>query len=313
MKTHFHEPSGDSARHLTDRGIRRERRLIDQIAEAAPGMAARLRRARGLSDACLRGERQQSVLDVSSAQLARDAADAALTDREELLAVFGHDMRSLMSVLSLNAEMAASDSPTGAEGLESFHRTVRQMDRLISNVLDLARLRAGKFSVVLDKRNASEIVGEAVGVFRPLASARSVSLETRLPQRELPIRVDSDRIFQVLSNLFSNAIKVTPRGGQISVSAARRDRQVEIAVHDTGRGIPETDLHRLFNPFCQLGRGDRKGLGLGLFISKSIVQAHGGTIWAESRVGSGSTFFFTVPAARESHGDKTALDEATAN
>jgi len=306
-----HDPSGDSARSLTDRGIRRERRLIDQIVEAAPGMAVRLRRARGLSDACLRGERQQSLRDLVRAQIARDAADAALSDREELLAVFGHDMRSLMSVLSVNAEMAASES--GAEGLESFQRTVRQMDRLISNVVDLARLRAGKFNVILDKRNASDLVGEAVDVFRPLASARSVSLESRLPESELPVRVDPDRIFQVFSNLFSNAIKVTPRGGQISVSAARRDHHVQIAVHDTGRGIAETDLHRIFNPFCQLGRGDRKGLGLGLFISKSIVQAHGGTIWAESRLGSGSTFFFTVPAARPSHGTNVAADEATAN
>jgi signal transduction histidine kinase len=293
--------------------MRRERRLIDEIAAAAPGIAARLRRARGLSDACLKGERQQNQRDLLRAQIARDAADAALTDREELLAVFGHDMRSLMSVLSVNAEMAASETPRGAEGMESFQRTVRQMDRLISNVLDLARLRAGKFSVVLDKRNASDLVGEAVGVFRPLASARSLSLESRLPENELPVYVDPDRIFQVLSNLFSNAIKVTPRGGQISVSAAKRDHRVQIAVQDTGKGIAETDLHRLFNPFCQLGRGDRKGLGLGLFISKSIVQAHGGKIWAESRLGSGSTFFFTVPAARHSPVDKAALDEAPAN
>jgi signal transduction histidine kinase len=306
-------PPVKGARVLTDRGFRRERRLIDQIVAAAPGMAARLRRARGLSDACLRGERQQNLEDLSSAERARDSADAALTDREELLAVFGHDMRSLMSVLSVNAEMAAGESPNGPESLESFQRTVRQMDRLISNVLDLARLRAGKFNVVLDKRNASDLVGEAVDVFRPLASARSVSLEARLPESEIPVRVDPDRIFQVLSNLVSNAIKVTPRGGQISLSAARRDRHVQIAVQDTGRGIAETDLHRLFSPFCQLGRGDRNGLGLGLFISKSIVQAHGGTIWAESRVGSGSTFFFTVPAARQSPAEKTALDEATAN
>jgi signal transduction histidine kinase len=222
-----------------------------------------------------------------------------------------------MSVLSVNAVTAASQSQSqsqsGPEGLESFQRTVRQMDRLISNVLDLARVRAGKFHVVLDMCNASEIVEEAVDVFRPLASTRSLSLEARLPRSELAVRVDPDRIFQVLSNLFSNAIRITPRGGQISVSAARRDCQVQIAVQDTGRGIAETDLHRIFNPYCQLGRGERQGLGLGLFISKSIVQAHGGRIWAESRLGSGTTFFFTVPAARSSPGERVALDEAPVN
>jgi signal transduction histidine kinase len=308
-----HDLERGSARLRTDRGLRRERRLIDQVVAAAPGIADRLRLARGLSDFCLEGEREQSLRDLSNEQSARDAADAALTDREELLAVFGHDMRSLMSVLSVNAEIAASESPNGAEGLGSFQRTVRQMDRLISNVLDLARLRAGKFNVVLDSRNAVEIVGEAVDVFRPLASARALSLEARLPSREVPVRVDPDRIFQVLSNLVSNAIKITPRGGQISVSVAKRERQVQIAVQDTGRGIAEADLHRLFNPFSQLGRGDRQGLGLGLFISKSIVQAHGGKIWVESLLGSGSTFFFTVPAARQSRGKSTVFDEATAN
>ena len=221
-------------------------------------------------------------------------------------------MRGLLNVLSVNAELAARDSLGGSESLKGFQRILRQMDRLISNVLDLARLRAGNFEVVLDKRDAAEIIGEAVDVFRPLASARSVSLEARLPERELPIRADSNRIFQVLYNLFSNAIEVAPSGGEVSVSAARRDPHLQIAVHDTGNGIAKADLHRLFDPFCQLKRGDRRGLGLGLFISKSIVQAHGGTIWAESRVGSGSgsTFFFTMPAARSSQRDKAALDEA---
>ncbi len=169
------------------------------------------------------------------------------------------------------------------------------MDRLISNLLDRARLRAGRFHVVLHKRNAAEIVKEAVDVFRPLASARSVSLEARLPSKNLPVRVDQDRIFQVLTNLVSNAIKITPRGGQISVTAARQERRVRIAVQDTGRGMTEADLGRIFNPYCKLGGDERHGLGLGLYISKSIVLAHGGRIWAQSRPGAGSTFFFTIP------------------
>jgi signal transduction histidine kinase len=140
-------------------------------------------------------------------------------------------------------------------------------------------------------------VEEAVDVFRPLASARSLCLETNLPGR-LPVQVDRDRIFQVLLNLFSNAIRITPRGGRISVTAARQDRHVQFAVQDTGRGIAKADIDRLFNPYCQLGRADRRGLGLGLFISKSIIQAHGGRIWAESSPGRGTTFFFTVPGTR---------------
>jgi signal transduction histidine kinase len=132
------------------------------------------------------------------------------------------------------------------------------------------------------------------------ASARFLSLEARLPSRKLPVRVDPDRIFQVLTNLISNAVKITPMGGQISVTAARQERRVQIAVRDTGRGMTEADLGRIFNPYCKLARDERHGLGLGLYISKSIVQAHGGRIWAESRPGAGSTFFFTILGANGS-------------
>ena len=149
-------------------------------------------------------------------------------------------------------------------------------------------------------------------MFRPLACAWSLSLEARLPSRELPVRVDPDRIFQVLTNLVSNAIKITPRGGQISVTAARQERRVRIAVRDTGRGMTEADLGRIFNPYCKLGREERHGLGLGLYISKSIV-AHGGRIWAESRPGAGTTFFFTIPGAHGSRPGKTDPGELRAS
>ena len=305
------------ARFRTDDGLRRERRLIDQISRevlaAAPAIAARLREARGRSDSRLAAEREESTRTLLREQSARDTADAALVDRDEVLAVFGHDLSGLLSILNLNVELSASRNQDDSQGLENAHRTIRQMERLVYNLLDLARLRAGKFHVVFDKRDAAEIVEEAVDVFRPLASSRALSLETKLPGKELPVRVDPDRIFQVLSNLFSNAIKITPRGGQISVSAGRVNRQVQIAVRDTGRGIAETDLERIFNPYCQLGPGERHGLGLGLFISKSIVQAHGGKIWAESRLGSGSTFYFTVPGVNGSLTKKTDLGGAPAH
>jgi signal transduction histidine kinase len=311
------EPPRRSAHSRTDDGFRRERRLIDQISRdalaAAPQAAIRLRQARQRSDSRLAGERVEGSRALLREQSARDAAAAALADREESLAVFGHEMKSLLSLLSTHEELRASQSEVDSEGQENVRRIAGQMDRLISNLLDFGRLRAGKFHVVFGKRNASEIVKEAVKVFRPIASARALSLEARLPGKELPVRVDPDRIFQVLSNLFSNAIRITPRGGQISVTAARQERQVQFAVRDTGRGIAETDLERIFNPYCQLGRGEPRGLGLGLFISRSIIQAHGGRIWAESRLGSGTTFYFTVPGANRTRPGKTGHGEASAS
>jgi signal transduction histidine kinase len=310
------EPRHGNARTRTDDELRGERRLADQIGSdlffSTPGVAFRLRQAREQSDFQLAEEREESDRDLLRERNARNAAVAALADREDLLAVFGHDMKSLLSVLSMHAELAAGQSQGGSGGLENVQRAARQMDRLISNLLDHARLRAGKFSLVVDKSNAAEIVEEGVDVFRPLASIRSLSLLAELPGKDLPVRVDPPRIFQVLSNLFSNAIKITPRGGQISVSAARKKSQVQIAVRDTGRGIAPIDLERIFDPYCQIGRDQRHGLGLGLFISKSIVQAHGGRIWAKSRLGAGSTFFFTVPADGFRAG-KTVTAEARAS
>jgi signal transduction histidine kinase len=169
------------------------------------------------------------------------------------------------------------------------------MDRLIANLLDLARLKAGTFHVVFDWRNAAEVIREAVEIFRPLALVRSISLDAALQADTIPIRVDPDRILQVLSNLFSNAIDVTPEGGSITVSAAKVADVIQFAVRDSGRGIAPVDLERIFQPYCKIDRAERRGLLLGLFISRSIVEAHGGRIWAESTLGTGSTFFFTVP------------------
>jgi signal transduction histidine kinase len=184
------EPRRGSARSRTDDGLRGERRLADQIRSdvdaSTPGVAFRLRQARDQSDSQLAEEREESDRDLLRERSARYAAVAALADREELLAVFGHDMKSLLSVLSVHAELAAGQSQGGPGGLENVQRAVRQMDRLISNLLDLARLRAGKFHVVADKSNAAEIVEEAVDVFRPLASVRSLSLEAELPGKDLP-------------------------------------------------------------------------------------------------------------------------------
>jgi signal transduction histidine kinase len=299
-------PPRAKARLRTDDSLQQERRLLGEVAReriAAPSEGTiRLDQARRQTDSRLAREREEMEKalsdcsrDLLEERRARTSADAALVDRERLLATFGHDMRNLLNVLALNAELSLRQGGRNPKSLEDLQLTVRRMDRLISNLLDLARLKAGTFHVAFDWRNAVEVIKEAVEIFRPLALARALSLDAALPSGPLAVRIDSDRIFQVLSNLFANAIDSTPQGGSICVSAARVDDGVRIAVRDSGRGIAETDLERIFKPYSQLDRARRRGLGLGLFISRSIVQAHGGRIWAESKLGAGSTFFFTVP------------------
>ena len=288
--------------------LRRERRLLDEIGQessaAITDSAVRLEEARRQTD--LRLARDLEELDEALLQrsrelleerTARESAETALAERERLLATFGHDLSSFLSVLAVNAELSLSSGGKDLKSLKDLQRSVRRLELLASNLLDCARLKAGTFHVAVDTHDASDVIREAVEIFRPLALAKSVSLVATLPGNALPVRIDADRVFQVLSNLFSNAIKVTPSRGTISVSVERVDDEVRIAVRDSGRGIPKSDLERIFEPYCRLGVADRLGLGLGLYIAKSAVQAHGGRIWAESKPGSGSTVFFTVPAA----------------
>ncbi len=169
------------------------------------------------------------------------------------------------------------------------------MDQLITSLLDYVRLKANKLEVVTRPLDAAELLREAVAIFRPLARVKSLSLTLAIPDTPLWARADHDRMFQVLSNLLSNAIKFSSAEGNITVQATTSGHDLQIAVRDDGPGIPERDLDRVFEGFCQLNDSDARGLGLGLYISKAIVEAHGGRIWATSCPGAGSTFSFTVP------------------
>jgi signal transduction histidine kinase len=134
---------------------------------------------------------------------------------------------------------------------------------------------------------------------RTLAEAKRQTLEVDLPSNLPLVAVDAHRVGQVVSNLVGNAIKFTPQEGTIRVSARQRDHKIVVSVADTGPGIPEEHLLKIFDRFWRTPGTKQKGSGLGLSIAKGIVEAHGGTIWAESQSGKGSSFFFTVPLASD--------------
>ena len=143
--------------------------------------------------------------------------------------------------------------------------------------------------------DAAAVISEAVETFRAAAAAKGIALDTEITGQPLRWNVDSARMLQVLANLLTNAIKFTPRGGAIRVHGERREGELHLSVTDTGVGIPPHLLESIFERFWQVGVNDRRGLGLGLYISRSIVKAHGGRIWAESADGAGSTFVVTLP------------------
>jgi signal transduction histidine kinase len=231
----------------------------------------------------------------------RTRGDAALVERDDFMAMVAHDLRTLLGGIALSAEVqikSATDDETGRRTLqtaEKIRRLAAGMNRLIGDLVDVASIEAHRFAIAPSDLDAKALIREAVEAFAPAASAKGIALHAAAADGSLA-RGDHDRTLQVLANLLSNAIKWTPRGGTISVRVAPVGSEVRFSVADTGAGIPSEHAESIFERFWQVNK-DRRGLGLGLFISKSIREAQGGRIWIESELGKGSTFSFTLPGA----------------
>jgi PAS domain S-box-containing protein len=240
-----------------------------------------------------------AVQNARSYQAARQATQA----RDEVLGIVAHDLRNPLNTIALSTQMllrqrGAGESDTGsADPLRSIASSARRMSRLIEDLLDVARMEGGKLSVNPGPQPTGALLQEALEAVRPLAT--EVQLSAEVSEALPPVLADRDRLLQVFSNLLGNALKFTPPGGCITVSARVEGSRVCFSVRDTGPGLPPGALEHLFDRFWQAQRGDRRGAGLGLSIARGIIEAHGGHIWAESEPGRGSTFFFTVPIAHE--------------
>lgn len=171
------------------------------------------------------------------------------------------------------------------------------MSRLVGDLVDVASVEAGMLAVSREDADPTLVVAEAVEHFQLQAAAKGISLTTECASPLPSVTFDPARILQVLVNLLSNSIKFTPAGGQVIVRIEGVDDELSFAVLDSGEGIPQDKLEAVFERYLQVTECDRRGMGLGLFISKCIVQGHGGRIWAESALGTGSTFRFTLPPA----------------
>ena len=179
---------------------------------------------------------------------------------------------------------------------QTILRSAGQMDRLIADLLDLAQIRAGKLAVEQKPQDVEGLIREGVEMLRPLAAKKDLKLDG-MTSTGLQVRCDRERVFQILANLVGNAIKFTSEGGSISIEAQITGHEVRFSVRDTGQGISEEELPRVFDRFWQAQRMNRAGIGLGLCIAKGLVEAHGGRLWLESKLGAGTTFFFTLPLA----------------
>jgi len=237
---------------------------------------------------------------IENARLYREATQA-IASRENVLAVVSHDLRNLVAVVLMNLRALLKGADWPKEGpvrgqLLSMEATVKSMVRLINDLLDFAGIEAGRLSVDRRPHRLGELVEQALDVLRPQLVTRSQRLIADVTCDAL-ILVDRDRILQVLANLLSNAVKFTPPDGTITVTAEVTGREARCTVADTGPGIAPGDLEHIFERFWQARHTDRTSLGLGLSIARALVEAHGGTLRAESRLGEGSRFTFTIPVA----------------
>ncbi|MEO5511598.1 MAG: ATP-binding protein [Longimicrobiales bacterium] len=233
------------------------------------------------------------------------SAQAATRARDEMLAVVAHDLRNPLNTIFMGSELAldvlgSEDTSLPGKQLRTIRRSAEHMNRLIQDLLDASRIDSGNLALERTSLPPAELLREACEMLGPLASHASIALVIE-SDPDLPVlQADKGRLLQVLSNLVGNALKFTPGGGRIAIGAAGLDGGVTFRVTDTGSGIPQEQLTQIFGRFWQARRADRRGIGLGLAIASGIVEAHGGRIWVESRVGEGSTFFFTVPAVDQS-------------
>ncbi len=241
----------------------------------------------------------------------RERADEAISNRDDFLSIVSHDLRNLLGIVSLGAQFierhdlhdGSRDSTVAAA--QRILRASARMTRLIGDLVDISSIEAGKLAITTLPDDATALVADAVAMFRPAAIDKGISLESEGGMPLLMGIFDRGRVLQVLANLIGNAIKFTPRGGEIRIGGERADGEIRLSVRDTGPGIPESQREAVFERFWQVGANDRRGLGLGLYIAKSIIEAQGGKIWAESKVGEGSTFHFTLPAA-----DRASISQA---
>ena len=193
--------------------------------------------------------------------------------------------------------------PAGAPGdgthevARRLRRLTARMNRLIGDLLDVVSMESGKLHVEPVEDDAARLLAETMDAFGPLAAARQIRLHSEIGAGRVVARFDHDRILQVLANLVGNAIKFTKPGGSIALRLASTADEIQFTVRDTGCGIASDPIDAIFGRFSQAAQTDRRGLGLGLYISRCIVDAHGGAISAESEPGQGSTFHFTLPRA----------------
>ena len=247
---------------------------------------------------------RRAALAIDNARL-HEQVTQGLRARDDMIGIVSHDLRNpVNAVKMLTGAILGTErsTPLPLDVIEYstiIRQASEQMDSLIRDLLDVTRIEAGRLIIETAPTDVGELLADAFRTLNPVATAKSIHLQFSTESALPLVAADRERIRQALSNLIGNSVKFSPPQSRIDVRAKRRDGEVVVSVSDVGPGMNEEQLSHAFDRFWQSRRTDREGAGLGLTITRGIVEAHGGKIWAESTVGKGSTFHFTLPTARE--------------
>ena len=300
-------------RYFDDVSIAVERSQVDAAMARERGIRVSsagdlLDRERKKTDENLSLEREEtdSVFDENSVRFKEEikshaTTKTALTSRDEFLAIVSHDLKNPIGAILSCAEMLMNDNRFASrdqdlqEWIELIHRNAQSSIHLISDLLDMERLAIGKVDLKITSQDILRLAQEAVKNYLHLALVKKIKLVLEPTEGVRTAPCDHERISQVLSNLIGNAIKFTPPNGLVRLTIKQIPNFLQISVIDTGPGIADDHQDKIFDRFAQISNKDRQGLGLGLYISKMLVEEHHGKIWVESSLGEGSQFFFTLP------------------
>lgn len=255
----------------------------------------------------LRALNRELELRQKEAEFERLRAEAATRAKSEFLANMSHELRTPLTAVMGFSEVLLREIPGNLnekqkEYLQDIYQSGEHLLNLINEILDLSKIEAGKLELELEMFDIEDLIEESLIFFKEKAMKHNIMVHKRLGEEIGELYADRRKVKQVLVNLLSNAFKFTPDGGTITVEVQRQDNEVVFSVEDTGPGISEEDQKRLFRPFEQLQSPltkKVKGTGLGLHLSKRLVELHGGRIWVKSELGKGSMFSFSIPEVKD--------------
>jgi signal transduction histidine kinase len=250
------------------------------------------------------GEDELAQLAVRFNQMA-EKLDHVESMRRRLIGDVSHELRTPLTAIKGSMEgLMDGVLPATAETYQQIHAEADRLNRLVNDLQELSRVEAHAYQLDIRPVDVSSLVQTVTKRLAPRLESKRISLDLELTPDLPPILADEDRGIQILTNLTGNALQYTPEGGRITISAKQISDEVQIAVRDTGIGIPPEHLSHIFDRFYRVDKSRSRqaggGSGIGLTIARALVEAHGGRIWVESAgEGTGSTFTFTLPSAKE--------------